>query len=172
MKMTVTKIIFLALTLILIPSTTAAKGPDGQTPAEETVCDGYTGQEYGLCNAYCEALDCDTENPKASENACMKLQEKYYNLTESMPPCLQVATSSCPCFGDLDVLFNGASSPSCSPDENPTMIWDSSSRTQVQAVTLSDFNACIGVNGDIQMIDFNEATTCVNMIENFCDTMP
>ena len=34
-----------------------AKTPDGITPAKETICDGF--KPFGLCNAYCEAQDCD-----------------------------------------------------------------------------------------------------------------
>ena len=33
--------------------------PDGQTPAQETMCDGLTGPAFGLCNAYCGAQDCE-----------------------------------------------------------------------------------------------------------------
>ena len=36
-----------------------AQTPDGQTPAEETVCDILSGKAWGLCVAYCEAQDCD-----------------------------------------------------------------------------------------------------------------
>lgn len=36
-----------------------AQTPDGTTPAEETICDGLEGAAFGLCNAYCEAKDCD-----------------------------------------------------------------------------------------------------------------
>ena len=44
-----------------------AKTPDGVTPAEETVCDGLSGAAFGLCNAYCEAMDCDSDSTKASQ---------------------------------------------------------------------------------------------------------
>lgn len=62
--------------------------PDGMTPAEEEVCDGLEGAAYGLCNAYCEAMDCDGLEPQASEKACFKVLEKFENKTgEPMPPC-------------------------------------------------------------------------------------
>lgn len=51
---------FLPLALFLILATGAlAQTPDGETPAEEVTCDAYSGRAFGLCNAYCEAIDCD-----------------------------------------------------------------------------------------------------------------
>lgn len=52
-------------------SAALAKTPDGRTPAEETVCDGEVGAAYGLCNAYCEAMDCDDPNHRASDQGCV-----------------------------------------------------------------------------------------------------
>ena len=46
---------------------TFAQTPDGLTPSEETVCDRYEGNAFGLCNAYCEAMDCDSVNHTASQ---------------------------------------------------------------------------------------------------------
>ena len=40
-----------------------AQTSDGETPAEEGICDGLHDASpglYGLCVAYCEAQDCDT----------------------------------------------------------------------------------------------------------------
>ena len=68
------------LVLLLIPTFAVAK----KTP---TVCDELKGKAYGLCNAYCEALDCDWD-PNASENACEALKSNYSSLTgESEFPC-------------------------------------------------------------------------------------
>jgi len=47
-----------------------AQTPDEETPAEEVVCDGEVGAAFGLCNAFCEAMDCDSDSPRASEQAC------------------------------------------------------------------------------------------------------
>jgi len=60
----------LALALLLLcTGAVLAQTPDGQTPAEETVCDHESGAAFGLCNAYCEAMDCDSANPQASATA-------------------------------------------------------------------------------------------------------
>lgn len=87
----------LAFALLLLCSGAAlASTPDGETPAEETVCDSETGAAYGLCNAYCEAMDCDSDNPSASETACSKVQDKFRRITGRDLPC-EVPELACPC---------------------------------------------------------------------------
>jgi len=48
---------------------------DGETPAVEDICTkwGMTGKIHGLCNADCEAMDCDAAEPQASEQACTRV---------------------------------------------------------------------------------------------------
>src|SRR5260221_520465 len=46
-----------------------AQTPDGMPPARETICDNESGAAFGLCNAYCEAMDCDSASPQASATA-------------------------------------------------------------------------------------------------------
>jgi hypothetical protein len=61
-----------------------AKTPDGQTPAEERVCDGLTGAAFGLCNAYCEAQDCDVH----SRPSCEQLRRNFARVTGTrLFPC-------------------------------------------------------------------------------------
>lgn len=65
-----------------------ASTPDGLTPSEETVCDVLEDTEYGICNAYCEAMDCDSDNHKASNKACAKKLEIWNSLVGGQPiPC-------------------------------------------------------------------------------------
>lgn len=68
----------------------AAQGtPDEETPAQETVCDGEQGAAYGLCVAYCEAMDCDSANPRASNRACDRVLGNYEGVTGGgVPPCI------------------------------------------------------------------------------------
>ncbi|HEX2645195.1 MAG TPA: hypothetical protein VHU81_19510 [Thermoanaerobaculia bacterium] len=75
------------------PDNNAMDTPDGQTPAIETICDGQTGAAHGLCNAYCEAMDCDSDAPQASEKACNKVGDNFTRITGQRPPCDVV----CPC---------------------------------------------------------------------------
>jgi hypothetical protein len=55
-----------------------AQAPDGLTPAVEDICTkwGFSGNVNGLCNAYCEAMDCDSANPQASDRACDRVFDK------------------------------------------------------------------------------------------------
>jgi len=86
----------LSLVLAVVPAV-RAQTPDKDTPAEETVCDdaGLTGAAWGLCNAYCEAMDCDSEDPNASLAACQNVLSKYATHTEQRIPCARIP---CPCF--------------------------------------------------------------------------
>lgn len=94
----------LIFALLLICSGIAvAQTPDLLTPSEETICDGETGAAFGLCNAFCEAMDCESANPQASATACTKVHDKFVNITgrtflpcEACPP--PPAGTTCPCI--------------------------------------------------------------------------
>jgi hypothetical protein len=80
--------LFLAL-LLLCTGAALAQTPDA--------CDGETGAAYGLCNAYCEAMDCDSDNAQASETACAKVKDKFANITgRTSLPC-EAPPVTCPC---------------------------------------------------------------------------
>jgi hypothetical protein len=73
---------------MLLPSLSSALGtPDGLPPSMETICDSKQGAAYGLCNAYCEAMDCDDPAPHASVTACQKVSDKFTQLTGEQLPC-------------------------------------------------------------------------------------
>jgi hypothetical protein len=79
-----------------------AKTPDGATPAEEDVCTdaGLTGRAWGLCNAYCEAMDCDSDDPQASETACGRVLENWERHADGLTmPCEQ---TECPCWSSSE----------------------------------------------------------------------
>lgn len=58
-----------------------------QTPTEESVCDGLSGASWALCNAYCEVMDCDSENPMASSQACSRVLENFARHSDEPIPC-------------------------------------------------------------------------------------
>ena len=73
-----------ALLVTLHPQVLSAKTPDGVPPSQETVCSGLTGAAFGLCNAYCEAQDCDV-HPRPS---CAHLKRNFERITgSSVFPC-------------------------------------------------------------------------------------
>ena len=90
------KLIWVLGFLLVFTGTAMAGTADGLTPAEETVCDdaGLSGAPWGLCNAYCEAMDCDSDTPKASLEACSKTAMKYEEKTSgSVLPCEEIPVS-------------------------------------------------------------------------------
>ncbi len=89
------KIVSVLLLGSLLVSTgpSRAETPDGQTPSEETVCDSQSGAAYGLCTAYCEAMDCDSPFAEASPTACSRVRASYERITGQPLPC----EATCPC---------------------------------------------------------------------------
>lgn len=70
----------------------APLGGDGP-PALEDVCDQYEGKAKGLCNAYCEAKDCDAAVYEDAKS-CIRIKEAFQALTgETDLPC-----ERCPCW--------------------------------------------------------------------------
>ena len=91
------KALTLTFALLLICTGAAlAQTPDWMTHSEETICDGETGAAFGLCNAYCEAMDCESANAQASPTACTKVRDKFMNITGHDLPC---ESAACPCSG-------------------------------------------------------------------------
>ena len=64
---------------------------DGLTPAVEDICTkwGYSGKVNGLCNAYCEAMDCDAVAPQASAQACTRVYDRIIGalVGQAFPSC-------------------------------------------------------------------------------------
>ena len=86
---------------------------DGLTPAVEDICTkwGFTGKVNGLCNAYCEAMDCDSAEPRASLKACTQMYEKIVGSLEGypFPSCQDLdydgvpnSVDNCPHVGNAD----------------------------------------------------------------------
>ena len=90
----------ITFTLVSFCSFSAARTPDGQTPAEETACDGLHGAAFGLCNAYCEAMDCDSVEANAAPQACEQVLANWESATDGATiPCEPV--DGCPCAAAL-----------------------------------------------------------------------
>jgi hypothetical protein len=82
-----------------LAGTAMTKTPDKQPPSQETSCNGLTGNARGLCNAYCQAQDCDV-HPRPS---CEVLRKNFQRATGSSKfPCDHVACgqSAPECNGD------------------------------------------------------------------------
>jgi hypothetical protein len=113
-------LLFVSLSMVGLP--TSASTPDGQTPAEETICDPLMAEDvshglYGLCLAFCEAQDIADEELPITEAELLALQDaapsgsilNSYNSikkeTDPDMPCI-VVDSTCPCWTaeELDAI--------------------------------------------------------------------
>lgn len=86
--------------VILAMGSTYARDPDG-------ACDGLQDNAWGLCNAYCYAMDCDGDR-NASGRACSQVAANFMRATGNEVPCAVQPSSptespvgSCPCNFDL-----------------------------------------------------------------------
>jgi hypothetical protein len=82
-------VVFITIIFFISVPVMAKKTPDGMTPSIDTVCDdaGLFGAAWGLCNAYCEAMDCDSDATRASDKACDNIFDKIVTITGEVPPC-------------------------------------------------------------------------------------
>lgn len=86
----------LLILLSMFSLSALAQTPDEMTPAEETVCSEEEGALKGLCNAFCEAMDCHlNEGIHASPKACGKVLANYHKKSGDIdPPCLDSGCSA------------------------------------------------------------------------------
>jgi len=135
--------VLFALTLLTLSAGAArALGtPDGQPPSVETICDNLTGAAYGLCTAYCEAMDCESPDPHASDIACSRVGDHFQRITGSVPPCV-VPPTECPCLGDA--IFASVANQivpiaSCTTNSNtnPNFVTSVSATDPVRTATAS-----------------------------------
>lgn len=92
--------IFAVCVIFTSAGSVSAKTPDGQTPSRETVCDNEEGAAYGLCTAYCEAMDCGDPNQRASNKGCDSVRRNFEKKTGRPLPC----AVSCACSDQLTVF--------------------------------------------------------------------
>lgn len=105
----------LVIGVVLYCGIASAQTPDGETPAEESVCDDLkwaTPGLYGLCVAFCEAQDCEPDFSLANplENcrpASRKILDNYRKKMQPGDPDMPCIQEPCPCWSpdELDLLW-------------------------------------------------------------------
>lgn len=172
--------LFLAL-LLICTGAALAKTPDLMTPAQETVCDSETGAAFGLCNAYCEAMDCESANPQASATACSKVKDKFTNITGRPLPCETCPApppgTTCPCVDAFADFSTGLSSPPLQCFELGTFIVKQTAPFDAIAAgcsAASPFGVFCGAeslaNGlQILSVTTEEGQACVQLIRESCN---
>jgi hypothetical protein len=140
-----------------------------------SVCDGEQGAAYGLCNAFCDAMDCDGDDPQASATACNKVQSKFEQVTGHAPPCLEPQLS-CVCIEALPNFLAVLSAPVtfCDDIGDTVTAFTEAGFIDVSGAFIgeSDVQGYCGVNesgtvSDI-VITSAEGTECVAFVRSFC----
>ena len=96
----------LVVSIVCVVSFAAAQTADGQTPANEGVCDDLryaTPGLYGLCVAFCEAQDCEPDMNAADpfelcRPSSPKLLEIYNKRKRPDDPDMPCIQEPCPCW--------------------------------------------------------------------------
>jgi len=141
---TLSAVTFAALLLTLAPIHASAQTPDGETPANEGVCDGLradgtTKGLYGLCVAYCEAQDCvpnlDGTLPTSCEASQHRILDNYNKKKQPGDPDMPCVKQACPCWdqAELDAAASFPAPPFvCNQDLDP--------RNNSDSITYFDFD--------------------------------
>ena len=162
--------------LLVFVGAVNAKTPDGFTPSQETVCDdaGLRGAAKGLCNAYCEAMDCDSDNTKASDKACEQVSKAFSKKSGGLDmPCEW--QEECPCYSEDDllsivILVDGDFD--CASNENFTT-WNSTNPDIIAEFAVFAFEGCLQDIPEDIYVEFYEITevqtaACINIIKQYC----
>jgi hypothetical protein len=100
------------LGLLLACGTSFAQNPDGETPANEGVCDDLhwaTPGLFGLCVAFCEAQDCALEfgmddpfaNCRPSSPRLLEIYNRKKQPSDPPMPCIHEV--GCPCWSQEEL---------------------------------------------------------------------
>ena len=118
-----------ALSTLLASLAVYALGtPDGETPANEGVCDELMGGTlglYGLCVGFCEAQDCEATfnettgdvtfdaSCKPSSTRLLANYNKRVKPGDPPMPCVNIVVDECPCWteAELDDIGGGGPPP-------------------------------------------------------------
>lgn len=82
--------LFLIAACLILSAPALAAKKNAAAHAQEDLCAqaGLRGASWGLCHAYCEAMDCDGAEPHASAKACEKVLRNFQKKAGAdAPPC-------------------------------------------------------------------------------------
>lgn len=157
----------------IMGNTAVANTPDGETPANEFVCNALQGGSpglYGLCVAYCEAQDLDIIGDKETPNN--KILTNYRKKMQAGDPDMPCLQTPCSCWtqAELDAI---ASPTTCTTSLTSGII---RSTTQFASIDVTrpvcrftDKNTNISrrFQGE-SALPAESAQTCLAQISNAC----
>lgn len=140
-----------------------AQTPDGETPANEGVCNvlqGGTPGLYGLCVAYCEAQDLDSFDKQPPNTKILANYRKKMQAGDPDMPCVKVP---CPCWSadEMASITGDGSASACLGSTNKLQIIDNAPKTH-----FAEANANAGQER-CRYIDLNSAPA---ILRNFTIT--
>jgi hypothetical protein len=165
--------------LSMLSTATLASTPDGETPANEGVCDvliGATPGLYGLCNAYCEAQDLDSFDKEPPRSKILANYDKKKQAGDPDMPCLQVP---CPCWSADELgSIHADGQAVCLPETDKLQIVNTTvdiARQFAEADTEAGRERCryLDLNTSPRTIRFfsitaDEAQSCFSQVEQAC----
>ncbi len=123
--------VFLLAVCMMIAGPALAGRSHRAAPPHDSACSsaGLKGPAWGLCNAYCEAMDCDGASPRASSRACERVLRNFRNKAQGeAPPCLMADLDRDAVDDDLDNCPdapNGGALGTCMNGPFPGQLCDS-----------------------------------------------
>lgn len=166
--------------LTMISGSAMAQTADGETPANEGVCNvlqGHTPGLYGLCIAYCEAQDLDLVGDKETpNNKILNNYRKKMQAGDPDMPCIQVP---CPCWNAEQLANVGTTAtPTCNLSASNAMVSLTQPGILQRAVADIAANVCRFTDTTTVpriSLRFNisaeEAQSCYNQIDNKCSAL-
>ncbi|MCW9055763.1 MAG: hypothetical protein OQK47_04000 [Gammaproteobacteria bacterium] len=160
-----------------------ANTPDGETPANEGVCDvlhGGTPGLYGLCVAYCEAQDLDSFDKQPPNTKILSNYRKKMQDGDPDMPCIKVP---CPCWSDEEIASfttDGAIAACIGGDSSDKVqVIDNAVRTKFADADItpsSERCRYIDLNTDPRIIrsftiTAEEAQGCFTVLVNTCNSV-
>jgi hypothetical protein len=173
---------FLAIAVLATMSPPVlATTPDGETPANEGVCnglkaEGVTPALYGLCVAYCEAQDLDITDKDPPNIKILENYNKRKLATDPAMPCLKVP---CPCWEDAELasISSDGMAAACLRTTTSVQLIDNAPKTHYAlADTGRSRCAYVDLNPlppkvNFQTITPEQAQACFNAVSSACSNL-
>lgn len=173
---------YMGLVVLLgLTSSVQASTPDGETPANEGVCDvlkGGTAGLYGLCVAYCEAQDLDSFDKGPPNVRILANYNKKKLAGDPDMPCIQVP---CPCWSaaEFGSITADGMAAACSRATNKIQIIDNAPRTHfAEGDTSNGGERCRYINLNTLpptvrsfSITAPEAQSCYSQVTTACNSL-
>lgn len=155
-----------------------AQTPDGETPANEGVCDvlhGGTPGLYGLCVAYCEAQDLDSFDKEPPNTKILANYRKKMQAGDPDMPCVKVP---CPCWSadEMGSITDDGLASACNSFPNRLQIVNNSTKLHFAEVnTTTGLERCRYINLNISPVTSRsftitptEAASCMADVQAAC----